>query len=243
MSDTLKSVKKWVIALIVLVVILTAFFPLLDSGKEKSLSFLRMVGIIKGETYVDPTKTPENLKISFDSLVNAIRKSNESEKCFIRYKEYSPLGLFQVQIDSVNSEGTDQLYIKLINPEKQVLEFEKISNIKPCVVAGSITITQNFIDNWIDNKAPKNPDYMELKNLKYKLNTQFVNENNIFFNGEQEESEDQGILYKPDKGHICFFATKDGNAGCDADPTRLDDACLKKLDAKIQRNSKLLCGD
>lgn len=214
MSEALKSVKNWVLALIILAIVIMAFFypgsGLLSKVKDKSLSFLYFVGILKRDTYVAGAKAPKELEDSFNTLYEAIKTAKDDKECFFKYGKFPDLGLFQVIISYAETEEGNKFYLKLINPQKQILRFETIEGLKPCVVAGGKKITENFKKNWIDLRRPLSTgDYSEVQEIKFKFNRVGWNENEIYFNGIHKENNDHNLLYKPDKDHACFFATHD----------------------------------
>ena len=217
MAEAINRAGKWIGALIILAIILFAFFGpqtgLLNKVGSKSLGFLKFVGIIKEDTYVTSAKAPEELETRFNSFYKLLfelanKSSGDKIKppCFLRYDEFPDLKLFQILM---NREG-NSLYLKMINPQKQVLEFEKIEGLKPCVIAGWTDgkyVSERFFDTYINGKARDPKDFCVVDQIKIKKD-EYI-EANACGHNLKSDFEGEAMIYVPEQGVFCLFPTND----------------------------------
>ncbi|MBW2996275.1 hypothetical protein KY332_03170 [Candidatus Woesearchaeota archaeon] len=236
----LQRIIEVIILLILLVLVITIFFApegLLQKVAEKSEVFKKFIPVRQPTEPKQELTASEEQKKEFDGFCDALKKYRESENCLLPYSELSSLEEFTIRI----TIAENSLYAQLLNPHDQTTENScSIPGLIPCAVAGKNKAAINFYNNYLDDlqkiKSPKDsPEFSEPDQIFIGWECTDGNEKCILVHFKdgwkiKEDMEDANIIYKPDKNHVCFFPTYDGDWLCDADEEGLDDACL--LDSK-----------
>jgi len=241
----LSKIAGIIILLFFAVLFILAFLApsgLLNKAAEQAEIFKRF---IPGREELGPrpeTTVSEELKTDFNAFCDAIKKYKTSEKCLINYPLFSSLKKdYSIKIVYAD-EG---FFAQLINAKGQVEDSCVIEGIKPCVVAGKNKAAVNFYENYLrDRNNPctgncASPEFTEPTSITVKWGGTDYNEKSIhvlYKDGSKLNSdmEDANVLYKPDKGHVCFFPTFDGDFWCNGNIKGLDDDCLQDEDENVQ---------
>ena len=191
-------------------------------------------------------ETKKDLKTDFDTFCEILKSSKDLKSCLITYPLFETLRESSIKLTS----GENQLFVQLLNKDKQVVDSCTLENSKLCAIAGKNKAAQNFHSNYLwlkgifDRTPPScrpncKPDFSEPSEIIISWEGTDYNEKSIeviFKDGStlKEDLEDANLIYKADKEHICFFPTYDGGVRCGASDEGLDDDCLLDEDEYIE---------
>jgi hypothetical protein len=201
-----------------------------ENFADKTLEKLRPTEYGKKEK-VQPR---QDIEQSYNSIIDVLKKSSEDNECLLRYdKNINNMNHYEIQISSTE-EGT---FIKILDPNKQIIAHDEIPDIKPCVVAGTPLnrkIPKNFYNRYLSKKSVMllEPSFLEAETITIKESAFVSQAPRIIVNTKYSyEFEDKGLLFRADSSHICFFPTADGLWWCKAGKYTLDDNCLVEMNA------------
>lgn len=235
----------WVSVLLVIAIIFGILFlvllfggeGLLNKIAEASESFTdRTLSKIRFTDYGDKGKFDprEDVEKSYNSLIDVLKKTSEDNECLLRYsKSINNMNEYEIEISS--TEGG--LFVKILDPTKQIIAHEEIPGLKPCVVAGTHVnwdIPRNFYNRYLAKNAGEvsAPVFLGVETITLKESAFVSKAPRIILNSKYSyEFEDMGLLFKADNNHICFFPTADGGWWCRAGSKTLDDNCLAEMSA------------
>jgi hypothetical protein len=191
------------------------------TDKVDTSSFLNITqGTVanKGEK---PTLSYEHRE-QIDSLQKAMEEMAKSKKnnCFSNYDGFSPLGEKGTSLKIQYDQREKATYVTIfggVGGEQTVVDASfKVENIRPCVIAGSNTITENFYNGYIEGRSysgplPAYPYFQPVDSITIKGDE---DENTIgvpalggdAVNDENGNLKDGGWLYKVDD-KFCFLPT------------------------------------
>ncbi len=213
--DFINKLVFWVIPLVVLVILVIAFF-----GEESMFEGLKLAAKDIQETIPvgigAETIKPESPAIhaehqtAIDQLKSAIEKMKGKDNCFMNYGQLPPLGAGGTSI--VFEKGIDTYRMTILGGESGVIEIVSydLGNIKPCVIAGKtpsdLDVAEMFYNNFLKEPAETGEMYYKPSDS---LTIKYNGKNKVFHDSGSNSLEDGGWLYTPDGKHICFFPTGD----------------------------------
>ncbi|MBN2420808.1 hypothetical protein JXB27_00855 [Candidatus Woesearchaeota archaeon] len=187
---------------------------------------------------LDLTPTKESSQI-FNKVVGAFKTAKDSpvSQCLVFMDEFSDIKKSNIEISyQKNEKGELISWIKLVDDEGRILEFEEIA-IKPCIVAGKES--ENFYDlNFKNKDQGEEKEYLEVTSIiiaeKEKIIADGIkydiDDNGCCPNSPYTDNKKVNLLYKPDKEHVCFIATRSGGNSCAVNEKAIDDDCISDGD-------------
>ncbi len=238
----LNKIGVYAIALIAGAIILGIIFGpsqifSIVKGSSSNLSQLvpnvsAMVGI--DEQGSSDVIVPEANIQKFKNLNNAIETMKGKKQCVSNYGGFTNLGGTSIEIGL----SEKSLVAWLMQDGRKSNHSFKIEDLKPCVIAGSEEITENFYEKY-ENKPFKNDIkgyFASVDRIKIKeddrtgclADTRFMlpGYSDDIVNDECDNLEDGGKLFTPDGKYICFFPT---NFETDADEDGLENSFVQGL--------------
>lgn len=140
-----------------------------------------------------------------------------------------------VAINAFEQGGNTHFVIQGGAGAEQTHQQFTIPGMKLCVIAGSSSVTSNFYDNFLstatstEEKELTEPYFTEVAQIQIAYNDPRLGfaENRIDYGEGFKDFEGDEWLFTPNRTHICFFPTVDGNKVCDGSKADgLDDDCF-----------------
>ncbi|MFC1686851.1 hypothetical protein ACFL0E_00655 [Nanoarchaeota archaeon] len=258
--------------LAMILIALTAFFLIFFwqygeggafSGIKKAVD--KVTDVVKfgaEETKAEKAKLSTEHEKAVKKLVETIKTMIGSKKtnCFMNYGKLPDLGEQGTVITLEEDETSTEDRITISSGGREVITLSKeldseLKGFKPCVIAGSEEVTTNFVDYFIEGKDLKKPYSKKVKGITL-LNT---GDNHIevpelkstAVNGEPDNLEDNGWIFKDGDGNICFIPTnkiynhdKDGIDNDYLDENDVDSIPHQIILNRYQQNKRVeLCSD
>jgi hypothetical protein len=208
----------WIIPLIVLVVLVVAFFAedsLFEDIKIatediQKLPYIPEVDVgVGAEIQGDEAPTIQRAQMeAIGELNKTIFKMKGQQKCFANYKGLPDLS----DISVVFEEGVNKyrMIIKAGEHGTKEVKVYDMGNIRPCVIAdrtaSGLEITEMFFLNFLRVPPQQGGDFFKPVTS---INLAYDGENKIFHDFGSNDIEDSGWLFTPDGTHMCFFPTND----------------------------------
>lgn len=256
----LKKIIGALIPLLVLFLLLAFYYRTGGSfGKIKDLvkDIAPKIGAqeIKGEKPVLSQEHQEAITGLKRAIEFLAKPSNKD--CLVNYQQ--KVGKGKSGLPDLGEKGSSIIFEKDGNnlamiilggtSGKQEISRETIPSASPCVINGldnsGNSIPQSFFDKFFSSIETKTNYYRLVDGVEIKYGSVWyaINKNRIrpFDRTSGIQFEDNGYLFTPGNGVVCFFPTRGIFGGCDArDNEGLDSACLED---NFIKNSKLkTCG-
>lgn len=197
------------------------------------------VSVGEGELNAE-LQLPTDLSGELATLIPLINQSLRwGENCFAHFGGFSDLDQSGASFQ-LTDRGDYTLFTVYGggSGRQEIVELRtEFPNMKPCVIAGSERVPQNFYDAFIEEnplcEGPCLPYYQEVPSITIAWDDGGffgLAENRISYGGDFQDSEALGWLFTPDGEHICFFPTRDGGNDCAPGENGLDDDCFTDAD-------------
>ncbi|MBU0459518.1 MAG: hypothetical protein KJ597_03780 [Nanoarchaeota archaeon] len=193
--------------------------------------------------------------LRLNETINLMLHGTETN-CFVNYSGFPELDEDGTSLTLTYNSAEDKTTVAITGGaggSQTVTDLElEFEGMQPCVIAGNERITQQFYESYLDPGTSQSPSsaFNPVNSITIAYNTDGHNENRINYGAGFEDFEDGGWLFTPDKRHICFFPTKQGDIGgsCDGDGEEgLDDDCLtdtnedESIPYRVRHNSLTTC--
>ncbi len=220
MIGTMEKIVGYVIPIAVLVFLIIYMYGgtgALNDVKEKVLGFADKYVDIGKEEISSQISLTSNQKGDLSALKASLQKIVQSDKknCFYNYgglEDFGEDNNLEIILSYIGN-GT-QVHVKGGASTAQYVTSESffIEGMKPCVIAGSKTVTSNFINKFLKPSGSISSGYFTPVNgikITYESVVSRLDENRIDYGGGLIDFEGHEWLFSPDNEHICFFPTVD----------------------------------
>ncbi len=213
----------YALPIILLIVVLVIFFG--EAGAWEELKdnvmtvkeYLPDIGFGLEEVTAGEAEIPPEQKEALLGLNTSINSLRGKANCTVKYKSFPDLGetLFEIKLKGENSVlttvGGPGGKWKITD-----LRFE-FPGMRPCVIAGHSSITENFYNHFLQRERAIIPYFRPVNSIKiafeegitrYDGNVIRVSDfDQDIVNDEGDNLEDGGYIFTPDGVHFCFFPT------------------------------------
>jgi len=260
----------WIIPLVVLVILVIAFF-----GEESMFEGLKLAA--KDVQDINPfgigaeNVTPEKPTIPIEhqeaivKLKSTIEQMKSSEgNCFMNYqvKDYGTgsglPNLGEKGTSIVFKPGVENEYLMVVMGGEQgamQVSREKLSGFKPCVIAGKthsgLLVSDMFHNNFLKDPIVKGgSSHLPVSSVTI----QYDGSNKIIYGSKSGDLKDSGWLFTPGGGYICFFPSfsstgsnnpfqllNPNNWGCNSAEPGLDEDCMAEFSRLVGFKKLSLC--
>lgn len=264
MTLTVEKIIGYTIAIVVLLFLVFGggdAFANTKNAANKIISWLPDLSFGQKNLTASKPTVPETQQVEINKFKETLQKlmTSDKENCFVQFDGFSELPE-SVQLKLYHDDAVGGTVLTVSNKpgestHEQMVSTFVIDKMYPCVIGGGSVYTQGFYHNYLDPGDSKENNWNGnqvfnaiTQPILFNLDTTLVNENVINYGAGSVDFHGDHWLYKPDKTHICFFPTVNGNWACDGDsPEGLDDDCLTdetettSLPYRVQHDSSLLC--
>lgn len=205
----LNKLVFWIIPLIVLIILIIAFygddslFAELKSAVQGVVDIAPTVNVGLEEIESEQPSVNEAQEKAILDLKEALEKMSGQEECFLDFGDLPSLE--NAGIEMVNLGGKTSFNTYGGEGGKQIVtELSFDLDFKPCVIAGDARITENFFNHFINGLEKKENHYREVNKIIISNDgDNIISVPNLVSN----DFESEGWLYTPGNKIVCFFPT------------------------------------